>query len=72
MAKTSFTQVGNCADSPDLIHRPSPAAGYAAEILDGDDPDLGYDVELFSYNQEVSACRAVGMHGRNRKATPLQ
>jgi hypothetical protein len=45
MAKTSFTSVGSLADSPAPLLRPSPATGYAAEILDVDDPDLGYDAD---------------------------
>jgi hypothetical protein len=34
MAKTSFTSVGNSADSPEPLLRPSPTKGHAAEILD--------------------------------------
>jgi hypothetical protein len=34
MAKASFTPVGNSADSPEPLLRPSPATGHAAEILD--------------------------------------
>jgi SnoaL-like domain len=45
MAKTSFTSVGSLADSPAPLLRPSPATDYAAEILDVDDPDLGYDAD---------------------------
>jgi hypothetical protein len=49
MAKASFTWVGNFAGSPELFLRPLPATGYAAEILDGEDPDWGYDAEKFPY-----------------------
>jgi hypothetical protein len=35
MANTSFTSVGNSADSPEPLLRPSPVTGHAAEILDG-------------------------------------
>ena len=49
MVKTSLTPMGNSADSPELILRPSPATGHDAEILDVDDPDLGYDAETFPY-----------------------
>jgi hypothetical protein len=35
MARTSFTSVGSEVDSPELLLRPSPARGHAAEILDG-------------------------------------
>jgi hypothetical protein len=47
MARTSFTPVGNSAGSPELFLRPLPATGYAADILDGEDPDLGYNAENF-------------------------
>jgi hypothetical protein len=40
--KTSFMSVGNSADSPEPIHRPLPATGHDAEMLDVYDPDLGY------------------------------
>jgi hypothetical protein len=49
MARTSFTPVGNSADSPELFLRPLPATGYAAEMLDGEDPKWGYDAEKFPY-----------------------
>jgi hypothetical protein len=49
MAKTSFTYLGNSADSPAPPLRPSPATGHAAEILDVEDPYLGYDAEKFPY-----------------------
>jgi hypothetical protein len=45
MATTSFTPVGNCPDSPEPLLRRSRAIGHDAEILDVDDPDLGYDAE---------------------------
>jgi hypothetical protein len=45
VAKTSSTPVGNGTDSPEPILRPSPVTGHNAEILEVDDPDLGYDVE---------------------------
>jgi hypothetical protein len=47
MATTPFTLVGNSADSPELPLRPSPATGHAAEILDVEDPYLGYYAEKF-------------------------
>jgi hypothetical protein len=49
MATTPFTLVGNSADSPALFLRLSPATGHAAEILDVEDPCLGYDAEKFPY-----------------------
>jgi hypothetical protein len=44
---TSLTLVGNSADSPALFRGPSSATGHDAEILEGEDPDLGYDAENF-------------------------
>jgi hypothetical protein len=34
MARTSFTPVGNSADSPEPLLRPLPAMGHDAEILE--------------------------------------
>ena len=56
MAMTSCTPVGNCPDSPEPILRRSPATGHDAEILDVDDPDLGYDAEPYPYQQTASPC----------------
>jgi hypothetical protein len=44
---TSFTPVGNSADSPELILRPSPATGHDAEIREGYDPSLCYGAANF-------------------------
>jgi hypothetical protein len=41
MATTPLTSVGNSADSPEPILRPSPATGPEADMLDVEDPDLG-------------------------------
>jgi hypothetical protein len=49
MAKTSFTLVGNSADSPAPLLRPSPTTGHDAEMLDVEDPDFGYDAEILPY-----------------------
>jgi hypothetical protein len=49
MATTSFTLVGNAAGSPAPLLGPSPATGYAAEMLDVEDPDLGYYAAKFPY-----------------------
>jgi hypothetical protein len=43
MAKTSFTSVGNSADSREPLLMWSLATGHAADILDEYDPDMGYD-----------------------------
>jgi hypothetical protein len=45
--KTSFTSVGNSADSPEPLLRPAPATGHDAETLEVYDPDLGYDAQNF-------------------------
>ena len=45
MAMTSLTPVGHGPGSPDPILRPSPATGHEADILDVEDPDVGYDAE---------------------------
>jgi hypothetical protein len=42
-------RVGSSADSLEPILRPSPATSYDAEMLDVEDPDLGYDDEKFPY-----------------------
>ena len=47
MAKTSFTSVGNSADSREPLLRWSLATDHAADILDEYDPDVGYDPETF-------------------------
>jgi hypothetical protein len=39
--------VGSEADSLAPLLRPSPATGHAAEILDVENPYLGYDAENF-------------------------
>jgi hypothetical protein len=49
MATTSFSLVGNSADSPEPLLRPSPATGHDAEMLEVEDPNLGYDAETFPH-----------------------
>jgi hypothetical protein len=39
--------MGSDAGSPEPILRLLPATGHDAEILDVNDPDLGYDAETF-------------------------
>jgi hypothetical protein len=51
MAMTSLTLVGNSADSPEAIRRPSPATGHEAEMLDAEHPYLSYDAETLPYPQ---------------------
>jgi hypothetical protein len=53
MATTLFTSVGNSADSPEPLLRPSPATGRDADMLDVQDQDLGYDAEKFPYNIDL-------------------
>jgi hypothetical protein len=67
MANTSFTSVGNCADSPEPLLRPSPAMGHDAEILGVCDPDLGYDAEKVPYKppqREIRPTCRTGLLGR--------
>jgi hypothetical protein len=63
MATTSFTPVGNTADSPEPILRPSPATGYHAEILDVYYPDLGYDTENSLYQPPPRKRRSTSRAG---------
>jgi hypothetical protein len=65
MATTSLMSVGNAAESPEPILRPSPATGYHADILDVYDPDLGYDTENFLYQPPPQKRRATS------RATPF-
>jgi hypothetical protein len=59
MATTSLIPVGNSADSPGPPLRPSPATGYAAEILDVYNPYLGYYAEKFPYKQTEEEVRSI-------------
>jgi hypothetical protein len=45
MAAASLTLGGHAAGSPAALLRPSPAMSHAPDILDVDDPDLGYDAD---------------------------
>jgi hypothetical protein len=49
MARTSLTSVGSEADSPEPFLRPSRATGHDAEMREVDDPEFGYDAEIFPY-----------------------
>jgi hypothetical protein len=49
MAKASFTPVGNSADSPQPILRPSPVTGLDPNIVDVEKPYVGYDAETCLY-----------------------
>ena len=51
MARTSFTPVGNSADSPQPILRPSPVTGLDPHIFDVEKPYVGYDAETCPYQQ---------------------
>jgi hypothetical protein len=46
---TSFTLMGNSADSPEPLLRPSPTTSHDADMRDVEDPDLGYDAETCPY-----------------------
>jgi hypothetical protein len=58
MARTSFTSVGNCADSPEPILRLLPIMGYAANILGVSDPYLGYDAGDFPHQRPQRKLRS--------------
>jgi hypothetical protein len=67
---TSLTLVGHSTDSPEPLLRLSPATGHDAEMLDVEDPDLGYDAETFPYQQLQRKIRSTsrtgplgGLHG---------
>jgi hypothetical protein len=59
MATTSLASVGNSADLPEPLLRPSPATGHDAEILDVYNPYLGYDAEKFPYKQADGEMRSI-------------
>jgi predicted dehydrogenase len=63
MATASFTSVGNCPDSPQPILRPSPATGHDADMLDVEDPYLGYDAETWPYQQPQRTMRSTSRAG---------
>jgi hypothetical protein len=63
MANTSFTSVGNSADSPQPLLKPSPATGHHAEMLDVYDPDVGYDAETYPSQQSQRGMRSTGRTG---------
>jgi hypothetical protein len=54
---TSLTP-GNYPNSPPPIPRASPATGHDAEMLEEEDPDLGYGAEEFPYQQPQQGMRA--------------
>jgi hypothetical protein len=64
IATASLTPGGHGADAPEPILRPSPATGHEADILDAEDPCLGYDADTVpSVCVEVHDrpdCQAVG------------
>jgi hypothetical protein len=65
--KSWFTSVGNSADSPEPLLKPSPATGHVAEILGVYDPDLGYYAAKFPYKPPPWQMRSIlraGLSGR--------
>jgi hypothetical protein len=63
MATTPLTPVGNSADSPALILRPSPATSHDTEILDVYEPYVDYDAEQFLYQQLSQTMRYTSRAG---------
>ena len=51
MAMTASTSVGHSDDSSHPILRPLPVMSPDAEILEANDPCLGYDAEIFQINR---------------------
>jgi hypothetical protein len=60
---TSYTLVGNAADSLEPILRPSPATGHDADILEVSDPPLGYDAGKFPYKPPLRKRRLTARAG---------
>jgi len=49
MTTTTLTSVGSDTSALEPIRRPLPTTGHEAEILDVDDPYLGYDAKKFPH-----------------------
>jgi hypothetical protein len=60
---TSFMSVGNSADSPAPLLRPSPATGHEADMRDVSDPDVGDDAETFPSQQPQRKIRSTSRAG---------
>jgi hypothetical protein len=63
MATISLTPVGHGADVPEPILRPSPATGHEADILDAEDPCVGYDADTVPSQQAQRARRSTSHVG---------
>jgi len=59
MAMTALPLVRTSADSSEPILRPLPAMTHNAKILDAYDPDLGYDAENSSDQQNAREKRLI-------------
>jgi hypothetical protein len=57
MATTFFTLVGNSADSPAPLLRPSPATSHDAEMGEVEGLDLGYDADTCPQTQACGAAQ---------------
>jgi hypothetical protein len=57
MATTSFTLVGNSADSPAPLLRSSPATSHDAEMGEVEGLDLGYDADTCPQTQACGAAQ---------------
>jgi hypothetical protein len=60
------------ADSPEPLLRLSPATGHDAEMLEGEDPDLGYYAEKFPYKlpqREMEPTFRTGLLGGSNLVT---
>jgi hypothetical protein len=63
MAKTSLTSVGNSADLPARLLKPSPATGHDADTRDVEDPNSGYDVARCPYHEPPRQMRSPSRAG---------
>jgi hypothetical protein len=59
IARTSLVLVRTSAGSSQSILRLLPATGHDSEILDTDNPDLGYDAENSPYQQTEREMRVI-------------
>jgi hypothetical protein len=57
----------NATDAPEPLLRRSPATDHEADILEGSDPDLGYDAENFPYKQPQRGMRPTCRAGLLRR-----
>jgi hypothetical protein len=62
-SRPPLTLVGDSADSPEPIPRPSPATGHEADIVEVEDPSLGYDADILPSQQPSRQMRSTSRAG---------